>query len=587
VLVASAINIAAYSDALVLLGTAGILIPIFRRWGFNPVLGYLAAGAILGPYGLGAFASQFHFLFWFTVANAGSISGIAELGIVFLLFVIGLELSLERLSRMRLLVGGLGGLQVVLSAVVIMGVALAMGESHVSALLLGASLSLSSTAIVLSILERQKRMAAHAGRAIFAVLLAQDMAAIPILMFVSIGAASSSGLVLMELGRALVQAAMAIAVIVLFGRHLTRPLFRLVAAAHSAELFVAAVLFVIVSAGVIASQAGLSMGMGAFIAGLLLAGSAFEKAIQASIEPVKDLLLGVFFFTVGMRVDAGALIREPLLLLGCVVGLIAIKAAILIPLARLFRLSWPSAIETGLVLGPGGEFAFVILGLAADLGLVGARTSGLALAVTSLSMATTPGLSAVAGRIRRRLQRMEPLATELAQTPPRHSGQAIVVGYGRVGQVVCGLLERMGLAYIATDRDPEVVLEGRRQGHPVYFGNVREPSFLRTCGLAGASCVIVTVNSREVADGIVTMVRWLRSDVPVIVRARDAEHACHLYKLGASEVVPETIEASLQLSQAALVGLGVKQSAAAEAVEQERHRYRDQMTQIEESGHTR
>jgi monovalent cation:H+ antiporter-2, CPA2 family len=397
------INITAYSDALVVLGTAGILIPIFRRWGLNPVLGYLAAGAILGPLGLGSFINEFHFFYWFTIVDATNVSGIAQLGIVFLLFVIGLELSLQRLVSLRKLVGGLGGLQVVLTTCAIAGGAVMMGLSAPDAVVVGASLSLSSTAIVLEILTKQHRIFTTPGQAIFAVLLAQDIAAIPFLVFVSIGASQRGGSVIVSLLEAIAKGLFAIAVIVGFGRYLMRPLFRLVASVHSTEFFISAVLFVIIASGVVAHQAGLSMGMGAFIAGLLLAGTEFRKAILASVEPFKSLLLGIFFFTVGMRVDIREVVREPLLLFGLVFALIATKSVILTLLAKAFRLSWPASIETGLLLGPGGEFAFVIIGLATDLNLIDSHISRLSLAITSVSMAATPGLAALVARKRNKL----------------------------------------------------------------------------------------------------------------------------------------------------------------------------------------
>lgn len=568
---AADVNITAYSDALVVLGTAGVLIPIFRRWGVNPVLGYLAAGALLGPLGLGSLVKQFHPLYWFTITNATNIRGIAELGIVFLLFVIGLDLSMQRLAKLRVLVGGLGGMQVLLCTAVISIAVSMMGQSLPAAVILGTSLAFSSTAIVLEILSRQNRMSTHLGQTVFAVLLAQDLAAIPVLMFVAIGGSNAGGSVAAGLVKALVQGAVAVTVIALSGRYLMRPLFRVVGTAHSTELFIAAVLFVIVATGVVAHQAGLSMALGAFIAGLLLAETEFRKAIQAIIEPFKGILLGIFFFTVGMRVDIRELIQSPGLLAACVVGLIVIKAAIITPLAKLFRLSWPSAFESGLLLGPCGEFAFVIIGIATDLNLVSEHIAGLSLAVTSVTMATTPVLSFAAGKVRRRLIQADP---ELAIKPHGHTGRAIVVGYGRVGKVVCSLLRKEGVPFIAADFDPVAVAADRREGHEVYFGDAANPEFLKTCGIDEASGVIITINAREAIDSIVAHVRSIRPDVPIIARARDADHARHLCGMGASEVVPETIEASLQLSEAALVGLGVPIDIALASVQDKRLEFR-------------
>src|SRR5580693_9936197 len=380
------INIAAYSDALVVLGTAGILVPIVSRLGFSPTLGYLVAGAILGPLGLGSFIRSYPILYWFTVGEAKNVEGIAELGVVFLLFLIGLELSFQRLLTMRRYVFGLGGLQVLITAALIFGVARWAGQQPASALILGTSLSLSSTAIVLELLSKQERLTTSVGRTSFSVLLAQDLAVIPLLMFVSILAAGPGQSVLTSLGTALLQAAIALAAIVMFGRWLMRPLFRLVATTRSRDLFIAIILFVIVGAGVIAYQAGLSMALGAFVAGLLLAETEYRKAIEATVEPFKGLLLGIFFFTVGMEIDFRELVHEPVALAVDVVGLIAVKSLVLIALARLFRLSWPVAVEIGLLLGPGGEFAFVSISMATGMNLIEPELASFTLAVTSVTM---------------------------------------------------------------------------------------------------------------------------------------------------------------------------------------------------------
>ncbi len=553
---ASTINIAAYSNALVVLGTAGVVVPIVSRLGFSPVLGYLGAGAILGPLGLGSLIKSLPVLYWFTVVDAKNVAGIAELGIVFLLFLIGLELSFHRLLTMRRLVFGLGGLQVLLTAALLAGVALIAGQKPPVAIILGASLSLSSTAIVLELLSHQGRLSTNVGRASFSVLLFQDLAVIPVLMFISILAAGPGASVLKSLGSALLQAAIAVAVIVVFGRVLLRPLFRLVATTHSKELFIAAVLFVIIAAGVIASQAGMSMALGAFVAGLLLAETEYRKTIEATVEPYKGLLLGIFFFTVGMDIDVRELLREPLLLAGAVVCLIAVKSVLLIGLGKVFRLSWPVTVETGLLLGPGGEFAFVGIGMAESAGLIDVHLASFTLAVTSVTMALTPLLSFAGRRFASRLRAAQGVDTELAARPSGGQRHAIVVGYGRVGKTVCAMLKEHGIPYIAADSDAPTVTRDRRDGHDVYYGDAADPKFLETCGLAQAAGVIITIHTQARIDDVVEHVRAMRPDILIVSRARDADHARHLYRLGATDAVPETIEASLQLSEAALVGLG-------------------------------
>jgi CPA2 family monovalent cation:H+ antiporter-2 len=578
-LVVSSANMAGYSDALVVLGTAGVVVPMVRRWGLSPVLGYLGAGAILGPLGLGSISNVFPALSWFTISDAQNVAGIAELGIVFLLFLIGLELSFPRLSTMRRLVIGLGGSQVLLTSALIVGAALAVGKNPTEAIVLGASLSLSSTAIVLELLSNQERLTTSVGRASFSVLLAQDLAVIPILLFVSILAARSGGSVLASLASALLQAAVAVTVIVVFGRVLLRPLFRLVATARSSELFIAAVLFVIVAAGVIADQAGLSMALGAFVAGLLLAETEYRKAIEATMAPFKGLLLGVFFFTVGMNIDFRELVREPLLLLGGVVSLIALKSLLLIGLAKLFRLSWPVATETGLLLGPGGEFAFVSIGMAAAAGLIEVPLARFTLAATSVTMALTPLLSICARQLAAQLTAGKAVDPELTARPAGGQKHAIVVGYGRVGKVVCALLRQHGISYIAADSDALTATRDRREGHDVYYGNAADPRFLESCGLATAAGVIITIHSVGVIDDVVEHVRTMRPDILIVSRARDADHARHLYSLGATDAVPETIEASLQLSEAALVGLGVATGLAIASIHEKRDEIRHALQQ--------
>lgn len=576
---AAPINIDVYSDALVVLGTAGIVVPLARRFGLSPVLGYLAAGAVLGPLGLGSLIQQFPFLYWLTVVDAKNVAGIAELGVVFLLFIIGMELSFERLKTMRRMVFGLGGLQIVLTTAVIAGIASLFGNAATVSIILGACLALSSTAIVIEVLSNHGRLGTAAGRASFAVLLAQDLAVIPILLLVSIMGSRSDGSVMTQIGFALVNATLAVAAIVIGGRLLLRPLFRLVASVASHELFVAAALFVIIAAGVAAAAAGLSMALGAFIAGLLLAETEFRKAIETTIGPFKGLLLGVFFFTVGMNIDIRELARDPLLLLASVVGLIVIKSALLIGLARIFRLPWSSAVETGLLLGPGGEFAFVGVGLATSLGLVAANVSSFVLTVTSITMALIPALSLAARRLAPRFREPRALDPELAVTPAGSTGHAIVVGHGRVGQVVCTLLDRHGCPYLAVDNDADAVPEQRRSGRKVYYGDATLPEFLRTCGVMDAKAVIVTVAATEAIDEVVREVRALRSDIVIVSRARDAVHARHLYQIGVTDAVPETIEASLQLSEAALIGLGQPTGLVIASIHERRDEFRHELQQ--------
>jgi CPA2 family monovalent cation:H+ antiporter-2 len=513
-----------------------------------------------------------------TVVEPAHITGIAELGVVFLLFLIGVELSFERLKAMRRLVAGLGSLQILLTTAILAAVAWAAGgQTGPVAIILGACLALSSTAIVLEILAAEARLTTGTGRASFSVLLAQDIAVVPILMFILILGADSGGSLLGSIATALAQAAIAVGVIVVAGRLLLRPLFRLVASTQSTELFIAATLFVIVATGIVAALAGLSMALGAFVAGLLLATTEYRKAIEATVEPFKGLLLGVFFFAVGMSIDLRELAREPVWLVVCVVGVITAKALVLTGLGRAFRLPWSAAIGTGLMLGPGGEFAFVGIGLATTVGLVGQAVSSFVLAVTSLTMALIPVLAIAERRIAARLDKPRPIDAALLAPPVPRQKHAIVVGHGRVGKVVCALLRQHGVPYTAADHDVLGVATDRRHGLEVYYGDAASAAFLKACGLMEASAVIVTIHTHAVLDDVVRRIRELRPDVPIVSRARDAEHARHLYQIGVTDAVPETIEASLQLSEAALVGLGIPMGPVIASIHEQRDVFRHQL----------
>ncbi|HEX4894682.1 MAG TPA: cation:proton antiporter [Hyphomicrobiaceae bacterium] len=576
---AGEIDINAYREALVVLGTAGVVVPLVRHFGLSPVLGYLGAGALLGPFGIGGLAAAIPGLSWVSIQNAENVSGIAELGIIFLLFLIGLELSFERLRTMRRLVFGLGTLQIAISSAVIAAGLAILGQPGQAAIILGTALALSSTAIVIEVLSAEQRLATAAGRTSFSVLLAQDLAVIPVLLFIGIlGWGPGSSSLLASLASALVKAGLAIAVIVVLGRWLLRPMYRVVAGVESSELFIATTLFIIVGTSLLAAAAGMSMALGAFVAGLLLAETEYRKAIEAEIEPFKGLLLGVFFFTVGMKIDVREVLRDPLLILISVAALIAVKAVIILALARMFRLAWPVALETGLLLGPGGEFAFVSIGAATAIGLIAPPVASFTLAVTALSMALIPVLAVVARRLAARSAARIPPEV-LTAVPGEIKQHAIVVGYGRMGTVVADMLERHRFAHIVVETDPNVVALNRGRGRALYYGNAYDPGFMSACGIDKAAAVIVTIHDRAAIDEIVAMVRRLRPDIPIITRARDAAHARHLYAVGVTDAVPETIEASLQLSEAALVGLGLPAGPVIASIHDKRDEFRNDLQQ--------
>ena len=568
-----------FKDALIILGTAAVVAPVVHRLKISPVLGFFAVGAALGPHGLGRLADYSRAIDWLTVTGEKQIAFIADLGIVFLLFFIGLELSMRRLITMRRLVFGLGGLQGLVTTVVISLGALWFGQPPAAALIIGACLALSSTALVMEVLSGQRRMMSTTGRTSFAILLAQDLAVVPLLFLIgALGSpAAESTSVAQGVVIALVEAAIAIAVIAVVGRLVLKPLFRLAAGTDNPEFFMAATLLIAVGSGVIAASAGLSMALGAFVAGLLLAETEYRRAVEAMIDPFRGLLLGVFFFSVGMHIDLGFIWREPLLVLGGFLAMMAIKSVLLVPLCRLFGVPWGASVETGLLLAPGGEFAFIGIGLAVQGGLVAADVSAGILAVVSLSMATLPFIALLARRAGHYFTRetsSDPLFTVLP--PEDHAKRVIVVGHGRVGQLVCGLLEEHDIPYIAADRDTALVGRWRQLGRPIYYGDASSSLFLQRCGIDEATGVIVTLDTSAV-DDVVRAVRARRPDVMIVARAHDEQHARHLYTLKVTDTVPETIEASLQLAESALVGLGVPMGLVIASIHERRETVRREL----------
>lgn len=549
------------------LGTAGVLIPVMTRFRVSPVLGFLVAGLVLGPHSLGRIGADLPWLSYVTITSQDAVDRLAELGVAFLLFTIGLELSFDRLWTMRRLVFGLGMSQVVLTTAAISGIALIFGNTVESSLVIGACLALSSTAIVLQLLAEQKRLATVAGRSIFAVLLAQDLAVVPILFLIVVfgkaagdaagGGAASTGAVWLGLAMALVQAAAAILLIIGFGRLVLRRLFRLVASTHNRELFMATILFVVVGTSLVTHVAGLSMALGAFLAGLVLAETEFRRQVEVDIEPFKGMLLGLFFISVGMRIDLAEVARYPAMVATSVIGMTALKALVIAGLTWLFRLSRPVIAEASLLLAGGGEFAFLVLGLASSSGLVTREVEQFMLLVSSGTMMLTPYLARLSRKASARARKAVAVAAGHTDPTPSDSPRIILVGYGRVGRIVGDILNKQGKPFIGIDVDPEAVARARKAGVNVVYGDATQRAFLRKCGLGDAPAVVVTMHDAAAAEHVVAAARAERADLPVIVRARDADHAARLFTLGATEVIREVLEASFEIASTVLQALGM------------------------------
>jgi monovalent cation:H+ antiporter-2, CPA2 family len=578
-----------YKDLVVFLAAAGVVVPLFNRLKISPVLGFLAAGVLLGPDGLARFADYAPWLSWLTISDAGQIRSLSELGVAFLLFMIGLELSWGRLKAMRRLVFGLGLTQVAVCTVALAFVFVLMGQPLVSAAVLGMGLALSSTAVVMPVMAERGRVGTIAGRATFSILLAQDLVVAPILITVTVLAALAQGGVgaggdfdpaaLRPALLTLIPAAIGLALLVVLGRLVLRPMFRSVARAKARgqgqEMFIAASLLVVVGAGLAAQAAGLSMSLGALIAGLLLAETEFRREVEISIEPFKGLLLGVFFVGVGIGLDLDAVAANPIAVFGLAAMMTILKAALIFGAVRAWGLGARAAIETALVLGPAGEFAFVILGAGLVEGIASPAFTQTVLIAATISIFTVPLMAFIADKLLKRAQPSQPDLPQEAMEPPAGiGGLVLVVGFGRVGRLVGEMLTEHGQAFLAVDANATTVARGRAEGANVYYGDAGRTEMLERCGIATARAVVVTMDAPAKVDEVVAATRSLRPDLILIARARDSKHAARLYALGVTDAVPETTEASLQLAENTLVDLGVPMGLVLASIHERRDAFR-------------
>jgi monovalent cation:proton antiporter-2 (CPA2) family protein len=570
-------SIGHYKDILIVLGAAGIVIPLLMRMGINSILGFLVVGLLLGPHVLGRLAASFPAFQALSISDAASAAGAAELGVVFLLFLIGLELSFERLKTMRKLVFGLGGLQVLFSTMLLGFGAMLAGLSPKQSFVVGMALALSSTAIIIQLLSEEKRLGSQSGRISFSVLLMQDLAVIPMLLIVTALVAPENTSLTLSLAWAAGQAILAAALIVFVGRYALTPILRLVASSQSQDVFMSAVLFIAVGTGAAATLAGLSMALGAFIAGLVLAETEYRRAVETTIEPFKGLLLGVFFLLVGLNLDLGLLAKFPIQIIAFAVAVVTIKTLVVIALGKVLCLQSRPIFEAALLLGPGGEFAFVLLASATSLGLFGPGETARILLLVTLTMIAIPFLAKLAKALRAAWERKIPVVAHPDEPAPEPaSSHVIVAGFGRVGTLVADMLRDQNIPYIAVDFDIANVTRGRKNGHKVYFGDATNPAFLSACGLSEAKSLAITMDAPQRVEQIVKLARTRHADLKIIARARDERHAQKLYEAGVTEAVPETIEASLQLAEALMVETGVPMGLAIAAV----HGRRDASRQL-------
>lgn len=560
-------------QVMIFLVVAGVGVPILARLGLNPVLGYLILGILLGPHGLAAWfpGGLFEFL---KMEDDQDVRLLSELGVMFLLFMIGLELSFERLRALRRLIVGLGSLQIIVTAAVIGAIAALWGNTLAAAMVLGLAFALSSTAIVMQLLVDRRQLTTTVGRHAFAILLAQDMAVVPILFVIGALSSAGDGNVLIALVSALATAAAAIVAIALVGKAVMQRLYRWTGATRNRELFVALTLLLILGLSTATAAAGLSPALGAFLCGLLIAETEFRHQVEGDIEPFKGLLLGVFFLSVGMRLDPVAAFAQGHLVVLAVPALLLVKAAILFGLARAFGLSRGQAVETAILLSQGGEFAFVIVNLATNGEILPPEIAQFMLLVVTLSMILTPGLALLGSRVGARLAGGDAAKDAVPHAP---DGQVIIAGFGRVGQTLARILKDENIPYIAVDANADVVAKAREKKEPVYYGDAGAPDMLARLGAPKARAIVLTTAAGDVVEHMAAEVRRQWPEIALFARARDTEQGAMLLRIGASDVFPETVDASLGLAARVLASIGLPDEAINRRLDDERARTREAM----------
>jgi CPA2 family monovalent cation:H+ antiporter-2 len=545
-------------DVIALLLAAVAVVPVLQRLGIPSVLGYLAAGVVLGPYTPGP------------VVDLEATRPLAEFGVVFLLFAIGLELPLARLWTMRRFIFGLGLLQVAVTGAIFGGLAVLMGLKPQMAVVVGATLAFSSTATALAIMVERNEAVTHHGRIAVSVLIFQDLAVVPVLALLPL-LAGDSRRIAEALSLAGLKAGVAVAAIYLLGRLVIRPAYRYLSATRNPEVFMAANLLLVLAVAVLTAEAGMSMALGAFLAGLLLADSPYRHQVEADIEPFRGLLLGLFFMTVGMSINLPVVFAQAWAVLGLAVLCLVVKAGVIAVLCRILGLGWTEGMQVGLLLGQIGEFAFVVFGKAMELGLLGSRYGQTLIAAVALSMVLTPAVVALGRRLV--LRRQGAPAAVAAPGTERLAGHVVIAGYGRVGRAIARMLGEHGIAWVALDLDAERIARAQAHRLPVYFGDASQPGVLRSIGIARARAAVITINRPRTVEQAVTVLRQTVPDLTIVARAHDRRQEAVLGLAGASAVVPETMEASLQMAGLVLRSVGIPSGEVDSSISAHRRRH--------------
>ena len=527
-------------DLIFLLLAAVIAVPFFQAIRLGAVPGFLLAGVIVGPSGLGL------------IANISEIGHLADIGVVLLLFVIGIELKPSYLWQMKRLVFGLGTLQLLITGFLLSGVAYVFFAIPLpAAILVGPALALSSTAFVLQLLTEQKSLTSSYGRTSFSILLLQDLAVVPLLALVPLLILPDMS-VGEDIGWALAQSLLVLGLIVLLGRYFLHPILHRVALSGNPEVFTASAVLIVLGTALIAEHIGFSMAMGAFLAGLLISDSAYKHQVIAEIRPFRGLLLGLFFMSMGMSLKLSLLISNPVQSLGIVGLLIMIKVIILFPITYLFGLKVKDSLAVALILAQSGEFALVLFSLAKQSELIGNELFQQLLLLVLLSMLLTPILAYFARIL---IQSREPEKIESTEVPIK--APIVLAGFGRVGHRIGEILSLSGYSFVGLDFNPSVIEAGRAEGHPVFYGDVCNPEVLKSVGAGNAQVIIVTLNDPEAAEQLVTTLHTAHPGVKIFVRGHSLTHCLELREIGATGAVSEYVEVSIELARMALQNVGV------------------------------
>jgi monovalent cation:H+ antiporter-2, CPA2 family len=562
-----------FSDALVILGAAGIVIPAFARFNITPIIGFILIGIIVGPFGLGALAGDFPALNYVTISNPEAIAPFAELGVIMLLFSIGLELSFRRLWSMRRLVFAVGAAELLVSAALIALGLYLIGESAAAAVALGLALALSSTAIVLPLVGTHSAV----GRSALGMLLFEDVALVPIVFALGAIAPVAGGASVGSLASSMVLGG-SVAVILLLGGRLILPrLFAQAARTKNPELFLAACLIVVIVSSLATSAVGFSAVLGALIAGIVIAETEYRGEVEVITAPIRGLGLGIFLITVGMSVDLGSVAEQWPSLLGALLAVLVVKALVTAVLLRLEGAPLPVATETGVLMASPSETTLIVLGAAAAAQLISADTATFWQIVTAVGLTLTPLLARLGHFVARQFGGQEMDQTMDATLEEAAHHQVVIFGFGRVGRLVADMLEAHGRDYMAIDSDVDSVRTARHEGYDVLFGDVSRRELIERLEKREPSAFILTMDNPVLVGRLARTLRRTFPDLPIIARARDTAHAAELYRAGVTDAVPETLEASLQLSEAALVDLGVAMGPVIASIHEKRAELREEI----------